>query len=71
MRNLIRKALARCTWENAKWFARVNVAGWIVQGVLIGLLTLLGVGALAALVSAKVANWVVFIGQLVKAGSAA
>jgi hypothetical protein len=71
MKKLIRKTLARCTWKNARWFARVNVAGWIVQGVIFGLLTLIGVGALAALVSAKVANWVVFIGQLVKAGSAA
>jgi len=55
------------TRKNAVWFVRVNAQSWVIQGVLIGLLTVVGVGGLAAMVTAKTAAWVVFAGQCLKA----
>lgn len=68
MKKLIRKVRERTTWKNARWFLRVNVQSWILQGALVGALTVAGVGAIAALVSAKVTAYVVFVGQCVRAG---
>lgn len=65
MKNFIKAVAARATWKNAKWFLAVNVAGWVMQGVIFGLLTVCGVESLSALISAKVTNWLVFIGQCV------
>lgn len=53
----------RLTRRNALWFAKTNVQSWVLQGVLAGLLTVAGVGAMAALVSAKAAAYVVFVAQ--------
>lgn len=63
----MRKIRERLTWRNAKWFAKVNVQSWVIQGALVGVLTVAGVGTVAALVSAKVAAYVVFAGQCVQA----
>ena len=51
--NRIRRNLTR---SNLKWVARTNLQSWAIQGVLVGLLTVVGVGGLAAMVSAKCAS---------------
>lgn len=61
------KVKSRCTRKNAWWFAKTNVQSWVLQGLVVGLLTVVGVGAIAAMVSAKVAAYVVFAAQCVKA----
>lgn len=65
MKSFAKKVAARLTLANAKWFLAVNVAGWVMQGALYGLLIVVGMESLPALISAKVANWLVFIGQCV------
>lgn len=67
MRKLIKKAGEKLTRKNAIWFAKVNLQSWVFQGLAVGLLTVAGVSALAAVVSAKVAAWVIFAAQCVKA----
>lgn len=62
--NRIRRTLTR---SNLKWVARTNLQSWAIQGVLVGLLTVVGVGSLAAMVSAKCAAWTCFICQCVTA----
>lgn len=63
----MRKLWKRMTWKRVKWAVKVNVQSWILQGVLVGAMTVCGVGVLAAAVSAKVAAYVVFACQCVKA----
>ena len=65
MKSFFKAVAARLTWKNAKWFLAVNVAGWVMQGAIFGLLTVCGMESLPAIISAKVANWLVFIGQCV------
>lgn len=60
MRKVIKKAAAKLTWKNAKWFMVKNGQSWLIQGGLYGVLALVGVGTVSALVSAKVAAYVVF-----------
>lgn len=67
---LARKLRNRLTWGNARWFARATVLSWLLQGALVGLLAVLGVGTLAAVVSAKATAYVVFLGQCVTAARA-
>ena len=70
MKRLIRTAAARLTRRNALWFLRVNVQAWVIQGALVGLLTVCGLGTLHAMISAKVAAYVVFVGQCLQAARA-
>lgn len=63
MKALAKKLAARLTRDNAKWFARVTLAGWAMQGLVFGGLVVCGLDNLPAMVSAKVANWVVFFAQ--------
>jgi hypothetical protein len=65
VRNATTTLTAKLTRRNALWFLRTNVQSWVLQGALVGLLTLTGVGAVAAVVSAKVTAYVVFVGQCV------
>lgn len=67
MRKIIGKIRARLTRRNVLWFLKTNVQSWIIQGSIIGALTVCGVGTLAAAVSAKTAAYVVFAAQCVKA----
>lgn len=65
MRKFLKLVAERLTRKNVKWFLAVNVAGWVIQGAIFGALVVCGMESLPALVSAKVVNWVVFIGQCV------
>ena len=60
----LRKWLRCCTRRRIIWFVRVNVLSWILQGILVGILTVLGMSAIGAVVSAKVAAWIVFAWQV-------
>lgn len=64
-KNAAKAVAARLTVKNAKWFLAVNVAGWVMQGAIYGTLTVCGMESLPAIISAKIANWLVFIGQCV------
>jgi flagellar basal body-associated protein FliL len=70
MKTLISKAAKKVTRRNAVWFLKTNVQSWVLQGVLVGLLTVAGVGAVAAMVSAKAAAYTVFLAQCVNAAKA-
>jgi hypothetical protein len=67
MKTLAKKIGSRITWKNAKWFMMKNVQSWVLQGAVAGILAVVGVSALASLVSAKVAAYVVFAAQCVNA----
>lgn len=64
MKNLIKKTVTR---KNAVWFAKTNLQSWLLQGAVIGVLTLAGFGTVIAVVSAKAAAYAVFAGQCIKA----
>lgn len=49
------------------WFVKTNVTSWIIQGTIAGVLSVVGVGAVSALVSAKAAAYAVFLIQCVQA----
>lgn len=60
---VIRVAREKLTWKAARWLVKVNVQSWFLQGLTVGVLTVAGVGALPAVLAAKVAAWTVFAAQ--------
>ena len=67
MKTMLKKAAAKVTRKRIVWVVKVNVLGWVIQGVIAGGLVLAGMELAPAALTAKVANWVVFLGQLAKA----
>jgi hypothetical protein len=66
MRKAITKVRERMTRKNIVWFAKTNVTSWVIQGSLIAVFSLVGMETMRAMVSAKVAAYVVFGVQCVK-----
>jgi len=66
----MKRITSKLTRRNLWWCVKVNVQSWILQGALVGLLSVVGVGTVAAIVSAKVTAYVVFAGQCVAAARA-
>lgn len=58
---------AKLTRANAIWVLKTNVQSWVIQGSIAGVLSVVGVGAVSALVSAKAAAYAVFLVQCVSA----
>lgn len=63
----IRKLAAKVTRRRVWWFCRTTLQSWLVQGTLFAVLALSGVGTVSALVSAKVASYAVWAGQVATA----
>jgi hypothetical protein len=63
VKRLIRKAKEKLTRKNVGWCVRTNVQSWVIQGATAGGLSVAGVAPLSALVTAKVAAYVVFAWQ--------
>lgn len=70
MKKALKNLASRLTRKNVRWLVKTNVQSWVLQGALAGGLTLGGVGTVAALVTAKVAAYVVFVGQCYSAAKA-
>lgn len=67
MKTLVKKCRDRMTRKACWWVLRTNLQSWALQGVLVLVLTVAGVGAVAAVVSAKLAAYGVFACQCVNA----
>lgn len=65
MKSFLKTVASRFTKENVRWLVAVNVFGWVMQGAIFGALVLFGASELPAMISAKVANWIVFAAQCV------
>ena len=71
MIKFIKKAAAKVTKERVKWVIKVNVAGWLIQAAIAVTLITFGMETASALITAKVTNWGIFLGQMIKTARAA
>jgi len=62
----MRRIVSRINRRNAKWFARTCGWSWLIQGTLYGVLSVAGMGSLAAIATAKVTSYVVWLGQCIQ-----